>query len=122
MGIILRGLCKCGFDTGDIFVGAGFVNFMETCNAPAICPKCSELLVRNYIKKDEARCPGCDEKVVFYDDPSLYDPSAKIEKHGYIFTWRIADTNRFFKLPDANFLCPACRNMTLFFEDIGSWD
>jgi Zn finger protein HypA/HybF involved in hydrogenase expression len=122
MGTILRGLCKCGFDTGDIFVGAGFANFMDTCNAPAICLHCSEFLVRNYMKKDTALCPGCDGKLTFYDDPSLWDPSAKIEKHGYLFTWRIADRDEFFKLPDAKFLCPTCKSITLVFEDIGRWD
>ncbi len=122
MGIKLRGLCKCGFDTGDIFVGAGFMNFMDTCNAPAICLNCNEFLVRNYMKKNEARCPGCDGKVTFYDDPSLYDPSAKIEEHGYLFIWRVADKDEFFKLPDTSFLCPKCKNMTLVFEDIGNWD
>ncbi len=121
MGSILRGLCKCGFDTGDIYVGAGFVNFMETCNAPAICLHCNEFLVRNYMAGDAARCPGCEAKVTFYDDPSVQDASGK-KRYDYLFVWRIADKDEFFKLPDTNFLCPKCKKMALIFEEIGNWD
>ena len=121
MGIILRGLCKCGFDTGDIFAGAGFVNFMDTCNAPAICLRCHEFLVRSYMDKETARCPGCDAKVTFYDDPSVQEPLGN-KRYDYLFVWRIGGRDEFFKLPDTNFLCPKCKNMTLVFEEMGNWD
>ena len=122
MGSILQGRCTCGFDTDKIFVGAGFINFMDTCNAPAICPNCGELLVRNYMEKSNARCPVCHKGVTFYDDPSLNDPSAEFEEYDYLFTWRIADKDEFFKLADIKHLCPKCKNMTLKFEDKGCWD
>jgi hypothetical protein len=122
MGNILRGLCKCGYDTGDIFAGAGFANFMETCNAPALCTHCNEFLVRNYMLKNEATCPGCGDPVTFYDDPSLYDSDPKVFRGDYLFVWRIADRDEFFKLPDTNFFCPGCKKLTLVFEDMGRWD
>ena len=122
MGNIFRGLCQCGFDTNEIFVGGGFVNFMDTCNAPAICPHCNEFLIRNYMKKNAARCPGCHSIVTFYDDPSLQRPSTGTDEYDYLFIWRIADKDEFFKLPDTKYLCPKCRNMTLRFEDKGCWD
>ena len=121
MGSILRGLCKCGFDTGDIYVGAGFVNFMETCNAPAICLHCNEFLVRNYLKKETTVCPGCHGKVTFYDDPSLSAPHPHVEGDGCLFTWKLANRDGHFKLPRADFLCPKCKKTTLVFEDLGSW-
>jgi hypothetical protein len=121
MGSKLRGLCRCGFDTGDIFAGGGFVNFMETCNAPAICVNCSEFLVRNYMARDTAVCPGCEGKVTFYDDPSVQAPLGE-KRYDYLFVWRITDKDEFFKLPDTNFLCPKCKKMTLVFEEVGSWD
>jgi Zn finger protein HypA/HybF involved in hydrogenase expression len=122
MGNILRGSCRCGFDTDDIFVGGGFMNFMDTCNAPALCLSCNEFLVRNYIKKGTARCPACHKSVTFYDDPSLSDQSTQTEEFDWLVTWRIADRNEFFKLADTRYLCPQCKQMTLVFKDRGNWD
>ncbi len=122
MGTIIRGRCQCGFDTKDVFAGGGFVNFMDTCNAPAVCLDCGEFLVRNYINRNNVRCPGCNKLVTFYDDPSVFEHWQEAKEHDYLFTWRIADKDEFFKLPDARFLCPKCKKMTLIFEDRGKWD
>lgn len=122
MGNILQGLCRCGFDTGDIFAGGGFVNFMDTCNAPALCPNCNEFLIKNYMKNGSNRCPACHSRVTFYDDPSLHDPSPGDDQYDFVFVWRINGRDDFFKLPDAKFLCPKCNNMSLVFEDKGCWD
>ncbi|MBN2224701.1 MAG: hypothetical protein JW765_08530 [Deltaproteobacteria bacterium] len=122
MGIILRGLCGCGYDTGDMFIGGGFTNFMDTCNAPAVCLQCSELVIRNYAKRGSARCHACRSSLTFYDDSSLHDPSPENEVSDYLFVWRISGKNEYFKLPDTNYLCPKCRNMTLVFKDKGHWD
>ncbi len=122
MGNILRGLCQCGFDTTEIFVGGGFTNFMHTCNAPAICLHCDELLVRNYVERNTARCPRCRNTVTFYDDPSVEGPWTETGGYDYLVSLRIADTGKFFKLADTEHLCPKCKNMTLIFEDKGRWD
>jgi hypothetical protein len=121
MGNILRGRCTCGFDTGDVFAGGGFMTYTDICNAPAICPECNEFLVRNYLKKEITLCPGCHGKVTFYDDPSLHVPAPRVEGNGYLFTWKLAGKEGHFKLPRTSFFCPVCKQMTLVFEDKGSW-
>jgi hypothetical protein len=121
MGNILRGTCTCGFDTGDIFAGGGFITHSDMCNAPAVCPVCSEFLVRNYLKKDTTLCPGCHGRLTFYDDPSLFTPPPVIEGDGNLFTWKLANREGHFKLPRTNFFCPKCKKMTLVFEDKGNW-
>ncbi len=121
MGNILRGRCACGFDTGDVFAGGGFITYTDMCNAPAVCLSCSEFLVRNYLKKETTVCPGCHGRVTFYDDPSLHSAQQHIEGDGFLFTWKLADREGHFKLPRARFLCPKCRQMALVFEDKGSW-
>jgi hypothetical protein len=121
MGNVLRGRCACGFDTGDIFAGGGFITYADKCNAPAVCLDCSEFLVRNYLQKETTVCPGCHGKLTFYDDPSLFTSPQQIEGDGFLFTWKLANKDGHFRLPRAEFLCPKCKKMTLMFEDHGSW-
>jgi len=121
MGNKLRGRCECGFDTGEIFAGAGFISHTDVCNAPAVCLDCGEFLVRDYLKRDASLCPGCHEKLTFYDDPSLYTLPPGVEGNGCLFAWKLANSDGHFRLPRASFLCPKCRKMTLVFEDHGTW-
>ena len=51
MGIIIKAICKCGFESEDIFAGGGFLNFQTNCSAPAICLNCRRFLIKNYMKK-----------------------------------------------------------------------
>ena len=120
MGSILQGHCKCGFDTGDIFAGGGFLNFQKTCNAPAICIKCSKFLIKNYMKKETVKCPTCRGKVTFYNDSTLQRPTVKVE-FDEIFSWNIDDES-LFTLPNTKYLCPKCKKMTLVFGHGGCWD
>lgn len=87
MGSILKAICKCGFESEDIFAGGGFQNFRTTCNAPAICLKCKKLLVKNYLQKHE-KCPDCGENITFYDDPKLQTQKNSSKKLTNIFSWR----------------------------------
>ncbi len=121
MGNILRGTCTCGFDTGEIFAGCGYISHTDACNAPAICPSCSGFLVRDYLKKETAVCPGCHGRLTFYDDPSLFVTPSGAEGNGHLFTWKLAGREGHFRLPRARFLCPGCKQMTLVFEDTGTW-
>ena len=57
MGSILRGICKCGFDTDTFFAGGGLHDSETNCFAPAVCRNCKEFLVKNYLKKYSHHCP-----------------------------------------------------------------
>jgi len=118
-GSILRGLCKCGFDTGDIFAGGGFVNFMETCNAPAMCQQLPRVPRAQLHGPGRRPMPGMWYVGHLLRQPLLYDDPKKT-RYDYLFVWRIADKDEFFKLPDTDFLCPKCGKMTLVFEEDGA--
>ena len=121
MGTIIKAICKCGFESKDILAGGGFSNFQTTCMAPAICLNCRKFLVKNYKEKDE-NCPTCGKKVVFYNDPSLQIRIKEPTKARVIFSWRISDDGKDFRLPDTLYLCPECGEMTLTFVEGGFWD
>ncbi len=119
MGTIIKAICKCGFESENIFAGGGFVSFRTTCIAPAVCVHCAKFLVLNYIEKDP-ECPECGKKVTFYDDPSVQkqrkDPGGKD-----IFSWN-TNSKGVFRLPDTSYLCPKCGKMGLKFTLVGLWD
>jgi len=121
MGTIIKAICKCGFESEDIFAGGGFSNFQNTCTAPAICINCKRFLIKNYKKKHE-RCSDCGKEVTFYNDPSVRTQIDESEKSGDIFSWPIDDQRGDFKLPNTRYLCPKCGKMTLEFAVVGNWD
>jgi len=121
MGSIIKAICKCGFESEDIFAGGGFRNFQTTCTAPAICLNCQRFLIKNYMKK-HGKCPDCGKEVTFYNDPSVQTQMNESEKPRDIFSWHISDERGDFQLPNTRYLCPKCGKMTLIFILIGNWD
>jgi ribosomal protein L37AE/L43A len=117
LGTIIRASCECGFQSSEIYAGGGFMSG-STCNVPAFCPKCKEMVVANYSKK-AVRCPECHGKLVFYDDPSLREAHADI-----IFDWGGSgiDDRWASYLYNTNYLCPKCGRMKMRFSDVGMWD
>jgi len=122
MGSILKAQCKCGFELEDIFAGGGMLNFHEICDAPAICLNCNIFLIKNYMKK-YSKCPRCQKKVAFYNDLQVQKKvSESYETYNDIFSWNVNDEKGEFRLPDTQYYCPECNEMTLKFVCIGSWD
>ena len=70
MGTIIKAICKCGFESDDIFAGGSMFNFKTNCSAPAICPNCSKFQKGNYLNK-ESNCFVCKTKLTFYNNPIL---------------------------------------------------
>src|SRR5512139_2921269 len=119
MGSMIEGRCSCGFESGTIFAGGGFNNFKEVCAAPALCMKCMQFVVENYYDKD-SKCPTCQQKVTFYNDPILQAPRYELkdvrlsevppehvtpqELVRDVFTWRSEEDERTFRLPDIQYL------------------
>lgn len=122
MGGIIKAHCKCGFESEDIYAGGGRSNFLEVCNAPAICLNCNIFLIKNYMK-EQSNCPKCRKKVVFYNDPQVQEQASEsYESYNDIFSWNVSDEKGEFRLPDTKYLCPKCKEMTMEFLDIGNWD
>lgn len=114
MGVVLRGSCNCGFDSGELYVGGGM--FREGCMAPAVCLDCHALLLLDYEQK-KTNCPSCGGKVEFYNSRTL-----RKEGNGKIvFSWSTL-SDKEFRLPSSNLLCPNCMQFEMQFEDVGDWD
>ena len=123
MGSILKAHCACGFESGEFLAGGGMLNFHEICYAPAVCLRCNIFLIKNYMKK-YSKCPDCNKKVTFYNDPSVQMapiPNSHDEEDE-IFSWNLGHEKGHFSLPNTTFFCPTCKNFTLEFRDIGFWD
>ena len=122
MGNIIKAVCECGFESGDIFAGGGFLNFQTIFSAPTICLNCNRFLVKNYMKK-YSKCPICRKKVTFYNDPSVQIQINESYKKSYdVFSCYVSDEKGEFRLPDTRYLCPKCGKMTLKFVSFGCWD
>jgi len=118
MGSILQAKCSCGFNSEGLFVGGGFRNFLKVCSAPALCKRCSAIVVLNYLKKKN-KCPSCKSEVIFYNDFSL---QRKTKKEYPLFDWNIGEDEGSFILPDTKYYCPKCNKLKMKFIRSGSWD
>ncbi len=80
--------------------------------------------ILNWLENDP-QCKACSGKVVFYNDPSLQEEMPNSSKDSKdtkkVFSWN-AYPMGVFVLPDTNYLCPQCGNMTLRFKQVGYWD
>ncbi len=120
MGSILKASCQCGYEVPDIYAGVGLMSGFSTCNLPAFCPKCKDVVVGNYLKKS-ARCPECYGILVYYNHPSL---RKDVTVSNIVFDWGrspLGDEKDFI-LYDIDYLCPKCGKMKLRFSDLGTWD
>jgi hypothetical protein len=115
MGNIIIGNCECGYSSGDIYQGGGFLTFMNEDKEPAYCKKCKLLIVLNY-KEPNSQCSSCGGKVKFYNDPSLKKNLNNQIKKNNIIQW-----GDFF-LPNVDYLCPECGEFKMKFFGIGFWD
>jgi Zn finger protein HypA/HybF involved in hydrogenase expression len=121
VGEVIQASCECGFKTPEILVSDGFM-INNNRRVPALCPKCKELVIVDYLKKG-AVCPTCHGKITFYNHPSLRTETSSQNDNIIVieFNEGLSEGNSF-RLPDANYLCPKCGQMKLRFSSIGNWD
>jgi len=118
MGSVFCANCTCGYESEDLFLGGGMMNFHEVCNAPALCESCEEIILLNYLAPAPYRCSKCKREALFYDTPSLKgELLAKLP----VFAWQVLG-DKTFTLSDAYYACPKCKQKNLRFYDVGSWD
>lgn len=106
MGTIIKGKCKCGYETKDLFYGAGMTDFMKVAMVPAIKNGSSQIEMLNI--KQRSKFPDH----IFYTDSELS------EKRG---AKRTIDHFNLKLQPENNF-CPACKNYSLEFLPVGCFD
>lgn len=106
MGSIIRANCDCGYETKDLFFGAGMADFETVCNVPSLKNGSSEIEMKNYKKRHLV------PEYIFYTDSLLTE------------TTNSSETINFFEIrihKEKN-LCPKCKNYSLSFEDAGCFD
>ena len=116
MGTIIQAKCSCGYQTENMFIGAGMMNFKTECIFPVYCGSCKLMLQANLLEQT-IKCSNCNGKVVSYNDELI---SKKSNGYGD-FVWNITD-NRTVRLTEDNNLCPRCQKFYLGFFSLGNWD
>ncbi len=149
MGKIIEAKCNCGFEQ-EIFVDRGKVPMAlciycknsfrieaeqaiekkvipcpdcgkdvatSICFAPALCEKCKKIIILNYAQMPVI-CPDCGGNAIFYNESSLQKPN---KAAGPAISWGM-DIEGDFKLPQAEYKCPSCGQMSLQFKHEGFWD
>ena len=110
--------CECGFQTSELFLGAGWADFQERCALPVLCQHCGIIFTRNLLAKTPIRCPECRKRAHFYTEPSL---QGAVNDKEPIFSWNINDDFTV-SLPDTDYLCPECKEIKMRFVEAGNWD
>ena len=119
MGSSTVGKCDCGFETEELLLGGGMMNFDTVCLFPHYCQNCTSLFNENIYNKDLI-CPKCKSKnVISYDDKRACS-FMKDE----VFSWNTqSNLGRDLKLSADNNLCPKCGSFTLnFMPSLLLWD
>lgn len=94
MGTIIKASCNCGYNTKDLFFGAGMMDFDEVSNVPALKNGSSEIVMINHKKKENY------PEYSFYTDDFL---SGKPNSSQTIDHFNLS-------LHTDNNLCPKCKN------------
>lgn len=121
MGSEVIATCQCGVNAS-ILIGGGMETHETICYFPCLCERCHAVVQVNLLDKRK-RCPQCKTtKVIPYDDPRLSMNLVKTPKSS-LFTGAVGEWNakeilgRDLSLPEKNYRCPQCGQMTLCFTD-----
>jgi len=97
----------------DFMDGSSATNYLNVCNAPAICMSCKTFMVKNYLS-DDTKCESCDSQIIFYNNNVLQ----RLSSEKYVL---YTDKTEFI-LPEEKCLCPKCNKKEMKFEHTGCWD
>lgn len=106
MGYIIQAKCSCGYETKDLYFGAGMTDFMRVAMVPAIKNGSTQIEMININQR--SKFPD----YIFYTDNELS------EMKGGEATIEHFDL----KLQPENNYCPACKNFKLQFLSLGCFD
>ena len=97
MGEIIRSVCKCGYDTKELFVGIGMCGFGDYY-VLGHCKKCKNIQEIDGIDPPPHICKKCKELVSVIDIPNNIS------------------------YEELSIPCPKCAEYSLNFEETGTWD
>ena len=129
MGSVLQSMCSCGFESKELSVGGGMMDFEEKCYVPYFCDHC-EIVRRINIKtknpnnisetgiRKDIKCSKCRRKVQYYGEIREYTFDTQ---NDYVFDWKI-DFEQSYFLQDKLYYCPKCKKLNLKFYSVACWD
>lgn len=106
MGEIIKGICKCGYQTKELKFGAGMADFEHSRTVPAISMMTADIVELDILAKSP------NPQLVPYTDPRLHDQNCTCTR---LEAW---DT----LLPTERNYCPGCHQFSLGFESLGLYD
>jgi hypothetical protein len=138
MGSILMTTCKCGYESEDLLVGGGMMDFNGRLEIPYSCNNCKIVSSVNIFKnvdgelpsssiRNKIQCKKCRRLVSYYGTISE-DIFENIEDTMYLFSWEFSilkdnsHIEMMYSLQDKLYDCPKCNNTDMRFNSIGNWD
>jgi hypothetical protein len=141
MGSIVQAKCKCGYESEDLFLGGGMADFGKMLEVPYYCHICQHVGSLNLFKRmttinmidgvepkyrKRLTCKKCRRKVQYYGNFQDDIEKPSIDEDEIAFQWRIPmsslDNGGDYTLSRTKQYCPKCKNISLLFYDVGSWD
>ena len=123
MGSMLQSQCKCGFESDELYVGGGMMDYGGKCGIPCYCDKCKLVTTINILtiegEKGYYRCPKCRKRIGCYG--KIEEETFENDDVNYIFDWRINIEKRYF-LQNKLYYCPKCKKEEMNFYSTGCWD
>ncbi|MEO7646590.1 MAG: hypothetical protein ABIT72_16005 [Burkholderiaceae bacterium] len=118
MGSMVNAACKCGFDK-TMSLGGGRRNFQTSSTFPMCCGDCKNMFLANTFDEFIV-CPDCNKSddIQLYSDRSLHNNGTENITELLDRTGKGRDLT----LTDADYVCPACQQLTLTFSHAGYWD
>ena len=112
MGQIIKPVCSCKKDFGEIFMGTGMRVLGSRDIVPSPCNNCKNVVETNLYNK-RYRCPKCKRKVEPYVE--IKEGEEYLKSYGLTHEYE-------YELEDKKYKCPNCSQLELTFEDSGCWD
>jgi hypothetical protein len=116
MGYTVYAKCPCGYQSTGLSVGASRDTFRHLCAFPAYCTTGEHLITVNLFS-DPLHCvDGHEGSILPYDNAALSGGAGQ----NMVAGWMFKDQERV--LTDGPYLCPKCQDVTMQFENGGTWD
>lgn len=123
MGQIYRAECACGFESDDLGVGCGMMDY-NRCRVLAACPACHS--IRDTDQHSGSRtCRKCKAPLFFLHEDGNFNPPDVLTKFKVSYPWesdRTADDDDAEPFPKVSYRCPRCGQMQLRLIPYGCWD
>jgi hypothetical protein len=130
MGGLIKAICECGFESDDLPIGSGMMDYKEgVCGVPNYCDNCKIIgvaIIKDQISKSSSNaetenkitCRQCGREAHYYGEIV----KGKIEyKADNIADWPVTN-DKVWVLKNKFYYCPKCQKNRIKFYFSGYWD